>query len=246
MKVMNAHEVLLVTLLALFTLVRGWGPSGAREGFGGRVDFKMRSAKSNLNMVSVGGGVGGGSMGGGDKKSRVLIAPDTDSDEMMIIENFGQIQQGERKRIGIIGTQDLSDAHSQMIELLTYALVLSGNHIYTSGSAGNIENSLKTTNTAVIYGALRACSSELLTVILPQSLPRQPAEMQTLLMRVANLIEHPENDDLEFKDAVSICNDNVLSCVDKLLIFAYHDSKYVLQCADKVQGKMEITKFFLD
>ena len=198
-----------------------------------------------LVMVSV-GGVGGGT-GGEDKKSqRILIAPNTDSDEQMIIENFGQIQQGERKRIGIIGTQDLSDQHYQMIELLAYALVLSGNHIFTSGSAGNIENSLKTTNTAVIYGALRACSSELLTVILPQSLPRQPPEMQNILMRVANLIEHPEYDDLEFKDAVSICNDNVLSCVDKLLIFAYHDSKSVLQCAEKVAGKIEITKFFLD
>ena len=155
--------------------------------------FRVRGRRT-LKMVSVGGTVGGG--GDETNKQRILIAPSTDSDEQMIIENFGQIQQGERKRIGIIGTQDLSDQHYQMIELLAYALVLSGNHIYTSGSAGNIENSLKTTNTAVIYGALRACSSELLTVILPQSLPRQPPEMQAVLMRVANLVEHPEYDDM--------------------------------------------------
>lgn len=246
-KAMLVNRVLhLALLLLVFTVARSWGPLTTFQTRSGCRAARVSSLKTKLKMVSVGGGVGGGTTGSGDKKSRVLIAPDTDSDEMMIIENFGQIQSGERKRIGIIGTQDLSDAHYQMIELLTYALVLSGNHIFTSGSAGNIENSLKTTNTAVIYGALRACSSELLTVILPQSLPRQPAEMQTVLMRVANLIEHPENDDLDFKEAVSLCNDNVLSCVDKLLIFAYHDSKYVLQCADKVQGKMEITKFFLD
>jgi hypothetical protein len=52
---------------------------------------------------------------------------------------------------------EVSDKHLQMIELLAYALVLSGNHIYTSGGGFG-------TNKAVIKGALRACNSELLTV----------------------------------------------------------------------------------
>lgn len=51
-----------------------------------------------------------------------------------------------------------------------------GNHIYTSGATG--------TNAAVIKGALRAENPELLTVILPQSLSRQPAESQELLSQV--------------------------------------------------------------
>lgn len=50
------------------------------------------------------------------------------------------------------------------------------NHIYTSGASG--------TNAAVIRGALRAEKPELLTVILPQSLKKQPPESQELLSKV--------------------------------------------------------------
>jgi hypothetical protein len=50
------------------------------------------------------------------------------------------------------------------------------NHIYTSGASG--------TNAAVIRGALRAEKPELLTVILPQSLSKQPPESQELLAKV--------------------------------------------------------------
>jgi hypothetical protein len=203
----------------------------------------MRLKKSIVSMVSVGGGGTGGSI---EKGPGFLFSPSTEGDEMMIIDNFRSIQQGERKRIGIIGTQSLREDHYQMIELLSYALVLSGNHIFTSGSAGSGAEQLKSTNSAVIYGALRACNADLLTVILPQSMFRQPPEVQQLLMRVANLIEHPENDDMEFKEAATICNDNVLSCVDKLLIFAYRDSNTILSTADSVADKIQVTKFFLD
>lgn len=51
-----------------------------------------------------------------------------------------------------------------------------GNHLYTSGAIG--------TNAAVIKGALRANAPDKLTVILPQSLRRQPAESQELLLQV--------------------------------------------------------------
>lgn len=54
-----------------------------------------------------------------------------------------------------------------------------GNHIYTSGATG--------TNAAVIKGALRAENPELLTVILPQSLSRQPQESQELLSQVRGI-----------------------------------------------------------
>lgn len=53
---------------------------------------------------------------------------------------------------------------------------LQKNHIYTSGASG--------TNAAVIRGALRAEKPELLTVILPQSLKKQPPESQELLSKV--------------------------------------------------------------
>ena len=85
-----------------------------------------------------------------------------------------------------IGTSSLTtdSKHEQMIELLSYALVLSGNHIFTSGGGA--------TNSAVIRGALRACNSNLLTVILPQSLMKQPAEMQPLLSRVVSVMDQPQ------------------------------------------------------
>ena len=51
-----------------------------------------------------------------------------------------------------------------------------GNHIFTSGATG--------TNAAVIRGALRAEKPELLTVVLPQSLHKQPPESQELLQEV--------------------------------------------------------------
>ena len=61
--------------------------------------------------------------------------------------------------IGLLGTnQEVPEKQLQMIELLAYALVLSGNHIYTSGGGYGV-------NQAVIKGALRACRSDLLTVI---------------------------------------------------------------------------------
>lgn len=55
-------------------------------------------------------------------------------------------------------------------------LLLQKNHIFTSGASG--------TNAAVIRGALRAERPELLTVILPQSLKKQPPESQELLSKV--------------------------------------------------------------
>lgn len=55
--------------------------------------------------------------------------------------------------------------------------LLQKNHIYTSGASG--------TNAAVIRGALRAERPELLTVILPQSLKKQPPESQELLSKVS-------------------------------------------------------------
>lgn len=157
----------------------------------------------------------------------------------MILDNFSQIQMGERKKIGIIGTQLLSESHQQMIELLSYALVLSGNHVFTSGGGNG-------TNIAVIRGALRACNPDLLTVMLPQSLAMQPAEMQVLLSRVANLIEMPVNDDMELREAANMCNARILSSVDKALGFAYHDSQTVLSSLQSVDAKIEVTRFFLD
>lgn len=201
---------------------------------------RQQYASLVVKMVSV--GPGGSSSVSPQKKSVGFIispSPSTSDNEMLIIQNLNQISQGENTKLGIIGTNDLAEGHKKMIELLSYALVLSGNHVFTSGGGNG-------TNRAVISGALRACNSELLTVILPQSLPRQPSDLQSLLMRVVNLVQQPEYDEMDFKEAATLCNEKILSCVDKLLVFAYHDSSTVLKSAFGAEETMEVTIFYLD
>jgi len=72
-----------------------------------------------MSSVSSGGGNTGGSTGSSSQKG-FIISPTSlsDEDELMIIENFNQIQLGEMKKIGILGTQELSENHQQMIELV--------------------------------------------------------------------------------------------------------------------------------
>ncbi|BBH08650.1 hypothetical protein Prudu_020897 [Prunus dulcis] len=102
------------------------------------------------------------------------------------------IQQQGPRAIGFFGTRNMGFMHQELIEILSYAMK---NHIYTSGASG--------TNAAVIRGALRAEKPELLTVILPQSLKKQPPESQELLSKVKNVIEKPYNDHLPLLEASS-------------------------------------------
>ncbi|KAL6275075.1 hypothetical protein ACE6H2_025767 [Prunus campanulata] len=103
------------------------------------------------------------------------------------------IQQQGPRAIGFFGTRNMGFMHQELIEILSYAMVITKNHIYTSGASG--------TNAAVIRGALRAEKPELLTVILPQSLKKQPPESQELLSKVKNVIEKPYNDHLPLLEA---------------------------------------------
>jgi hypothetical protein len=102
------------------------------------------------------------------------------------------------------------------------------------------------TNIAVIKGALRACNADLLTVILPQSISKQPTEIQPLLLRVANLIEQSQYDELDLKDAANICNMKIVSMVDEVLVFAYHSSYTILKAVDNIKDSKEVTTFYLD
>ena len=81
-----------------------------------------------------------------------------------MLRELREIQGSANRTYCILGTRHCSYLHQQIIELLSYALVLSGNHVYTSGAAG--------TNAAAIRGALRANSTELLSS--PGSSTREP------------------------------------------------------------------------
>ncbi|KAH7422169.1 hypothetical protein KP509_13G094200 [Ceratopteris richardii] len=129
--------------------------------------------------------------------------------------------------------------HQQLIEVLSYAMVITKNHVFTSGASG--------TNAAVIRGALRAERPDLLTVILPQSLKKQPPESQELLSKVQNVIEMPHNDHLPLIEASRICNWDILTHVQQVICFAFHDSNLLLEtCREAKNLRKIVTLFYLD
>jgi hypothetical protein len=100
-------------------------------------------------------------------------------------------------------------------------LVLSGNHVYTSGAGG--------THAATIRGALRAERHDLLTVVLPQSMSKQTKESQELLKKVEDIVTMPQNDGMSLDVASRICNSYLLSQTDQLISFAFHESNTVIE-----------------
>jgi hypothetical protein len=117
--------------------------------------------------------------------------------------------------------------------------VLSGNHVYTSGAGG--------THAATIRGALRAEREDLLTVVLPQSMAKQPKESQELLKKVKDVVAMPHNDDKGLDVASRICNSYLLSQTDQLISFAFHESNTVIE-ANKEAKKLDmlVTTLYLD
>lgn len=154
------------------------------------------------------------------------------------LEELLAIQQTGSKRIAVLGSRHVPITHQQLIELLSYALVLGSNHIITSGATG--------TNLAVVQGAMRA-DPNLVTVILPQSMKRQPRESRQQLDKVIHLVENPRNDELSLAEASSICNQEIISRCQQLICFAFHESHTLLKtCQDAEEQRKVVTLFYLD
>jgi hypothetical protein len=154
------------------------------------------------------------------------------------LQELATIQQKGSKRYALLGSRHVPLTHQHLIELLSYALVLSGNSVITSGAIG--------TNLAIIRGALRA-NPDLLTVILPQSLDRQPFESREQLENVMHLVEHSENDSLSLAEASIVCNQEIVTKCQHLVCFAYHDSSTLLTaCQDAEDQRKVVTLFYLD
>jgi hypothetical protein len=155
-----------------------------------------------------------------------------------LIQELANIQQTGSKRIAVLGSRHVPITHQKLIEISAYAMVTEGNRIITSGSTG--------TNFAVIRGALRADPS-LLTVILPQSLEKQPQESREQLEAVMHLVEHPENDQLSLAESSAMCNQEIISRCQQLIGFAFHDSQTLLQaCRDAEEQRKVVTLFYFD
>ena len=202
------------------------------------------------------------------------VLEDSDFSVNTILKQLESIQQGTPKNIVILGTRHCSFLHQQIIEvrgficrgalrarptifsgfsadtfllllfsrldaqLLSYALVLSDNHIFTSGATG--------THAAAIRGALRAENPELLTVILPQTIGKQPREIRDLLGQVKTIVELG-HEQLPLDAASRICNSELLSKGDQLIVFAFHDSKTLRETIEEAKAMSLLTTvLFLD
>lgn len=154
------------------------------------------------------------------------------------LQELATIQQTGSKRIAILGSRHVPITHQHLIEMMTYALVLTGNHILTSGAIG--------TNFAVIRGALRA-DPNLLTVILPQSMERQPRESRDQLEQVMHLVENADNDSLSLGEASLLCNLEIVSRCQQLICFVFRDSRILLQtCHEAEEHRKVVTRFYFD
>lgn len=155
-----------------------------------------------------------------------------------LTQELAAIQQTGSKRIALLGSRHVPIMHQQLIEMMSYALVLAGNRLVTSGAIG--------TNSAAIKGAMRA-DSNLLTVILPQSLSRQPRESRKQLERVIHLIENSKNDHLSLGEASALCNSEIIARCDQLICFAFHDSDTLLKtCQEAEDLRKIVTLFYFD
>lgn len=155
-----------------------------------------------------------------------------------LAQELATIQQTGAKRIALLGSRHVPITHQHLIEMMSYAMVLAGNRLMTSGSAG--------TNSAAIRGAMRA-DPNLLTVILPQSLERQPRESQEQLKLVMHLVENPENDHLSLGEASALCNAEIISRCQQLVCFAFHDSKTLLKTCEEAEAQRKVvTLFYFD
>lgn len=87
----------------------------------------------------------------------------------------------------------------------------------------------------------------LLTVILPQSLDRQPRESREQLEQVIHLVENPEYDHLSLAEASAVCNQEIISRCQQLICFAFHDSQILLKtCSDAEEQRKVVTLFYFD
>ena len=138
---------------------------------------------------------------------------DTLAQELALLQDKG------KRRIAILGSRHVPIVAIHLVELVARSLAQEGHALITSGSQG--------VNAAVIRGCLEVNAAQL-TVLLPQSLDRQPSEIRDLLDQVLHLVEKPEQDDLPLPMASSLCNQEIISRCDQLICLAFHDSETLL------------------
>ena len=105
------------------------------------------------------------------------------------------LQDRSKRRTAILGSRHVPVVSVHLVELVARSLAQEGHSLITSGAQG--------VNSAVIRSVLDVDPAKL-TVLLPQSLDRQPTESRDQLERVLHLVEKPENDELPLPMASSV------------------------------------------
>ena len=147
------------------------------------------------------------------------------------------LQDKSRRRIAVLGSRHVPVVSIHLVELVARSLAQEGHSLITSGAQG--------VNSAVIRSVIEVDPAKI-TVLLPQSLDRQPRESRDQLEKVLHLVEKPEHDELPLPLASSLCNQEIISRCDQLICFAFHDSETLLASCRTAEdmGKVVSLMFF--
>jgi predicted Rossmann-fold nucleotide-binding protein len=154
-----------------------------------------------------------------------------------LAQELAMLQDKGRRRIAVLGSRHVPVVSIHLVELVARSLAQEGHSLITSGAQG--------VNAAVIRSVLEVDPAKI-TVLLPQSLDRQPRESRDQLERVLHLVEKPEHDELPLPMASSLCNQEIISRCDQLICFAFHDSETLLASCRTAEdmGKVVSLMFF--
>lgn len=154
-----------------------------------------------------------------------------------LAQELAMLQDKSRRRIAVLGSRHVPVVSIHLVELVARSLAQEGHSLITSGAQG--------VNAAVIRSVLEVDPAKI-TVLLPQSLDRQPRESRDQLERVLHLVEKPEHDELPLPLASSLCNQEIISRCDQLICFAFHDSETLLASCRTAEdmGKVVSLMFF--
>nr|WP_221629891.1 DNA-protecting protein DprA [Synechococcus sp. BSA11S] len=157
---------------------------------------------------------------------------DTLAQELALLQDRG------KRRIAILGSRHVPAVSIHLVELVARSLAQEGHNLITSGSQG--------VNAAVIRGVISVDPARL-TVLLPQSLERQPRESREQIERVLHLVEKPEHDELPLPMASSLCNQEIIGRCDQLICYAFHDSETLLSsCRTAEDMNKVVSLMFFD
>ncbi|MFM9073744.1 MAG: DNA recombination-mediator protein A [Cyanobium sp.] len=154
-----------------------------------------------------------------------------------LAQELAMLQDTGKRRIAILGSRHVPVVSIHLVELVARSLAQEGHNLITSGAQG--------VNSAVIRSVL-AVDPGRLTVLLPQSLDRQPSESRDQLEQVMHLVEKPEHDELPLPMASSLCNQEIINRCDQLICYAFHDSETLLSSCRTAEdmGKVVSLLFF--